>query len=62
MLMEDWELNLLIPNNKYMPTKKVEKKKVVKATKVVKIVSQENIDCDHRKITFSDGSEQILFV
>jgi len=45
-----------------MPTKKVEKKKVVKATKVVKIVSQENIDCDHRKITFSDGSEQILFV
>jgi len=59
MLMEDWELNLLIPNNKYMPTKKVEKKKVVKATKVVKT---EMIDCDHRKITFSDGSEQILFV
>jgi len=37
-------------------------KKVVKDIKVLKVVKTEMIDCDHRKITFSDGSEQILFV
>ena len=43
-------------------TKKIEEKKVTKKAKEVTEVSMEQIDADHVKYTYSDGTERILFV